>query len=195
MRVRLERSGDFDYQVARSNDEWPEHVLRTNITAGMIAWLKPGSVLDPACGDGSIVLAADHLRNIDYAKLSDVSEPSIKALTNTPHPVRWDVEVEDIWHGIHPWIDDPFDVVVLTEILEHVPDPVEILKSARMAGRLLVASSPSMRAGQVDSNPEHLWMFDQNGYREMLVEAGWEPGPHELLFFDSYYDFQIWVAK
>ena len=64
-----------------------------------------------------------------------------------------------------------------------------------------------MLPGQIEYNPEHLWAFDGDGYREMIVEAGWTPYSKTHLSFDKpvmvpvegvpvdmSYNFQIWVA-
>jgi hypothetical protein len=92
-----------------------------------------------------------------------------------------------------------YDLVVLTEILEHVEDPVAILRMARQCAKSVVASSPLIPYnGRLDDNPEHLWQFDAPGYDEMLKEAGWTPitfVPVTLTPVQFVYDFQIWGAQ
>jgi len=187
-------SDSVDYQVARSNSAWTDHVARTNVTAGLIAWLKPHSVLDPACGDGSIVLAADRIYGIERISLSDISRPNIETL-----PIAPGTEGVEVWcHSIETAIvaSRTVDVIVLTEILEHLPDPDSILVGAREKATWLVASSPEMRPGQMDTNAEHLWQFDGDGYVEMLQGAGWRPfHKTHMAFPDLVYDFQIWVCR
>ena len=58
-----------------------------------------------------------------------------------------------------------------------------------------MASSPEMRPGQEDTNPEHLWQFDAQGYRQMIERSGWRIEQHTTLRFNSEYDFGIWVAR
>lgn len=194
MRMRLRARSDVDYQVARSNEMWPDHVLRTLTTAAHIAWLKPPKVIDPACGDGSIVLAAHRLQPIEHAMFGDIGRANILSVKRMS-PVGWVTEVGDVVDLLRAQPIASFDVVVLTEILEHLEDPVAVAREARRVGRNLIASSPEMRPGQTDSNPEHLWMFDGDGYREMLIEAGWVPSQKTFLGFPaSMYDFQVWVC-
>jgi len=193
MRTRLDRS-PVDYQVLRTNETWPEHTLRTFVTAGSITWLEPQSVIDPACGDGSLVRTAHSQRPIPYAVLSDLSRKNVQAMKPWL-PDGWGTDVDDALALLGSQINDSYDVVVLTEVLEHLVDPDALLREARRIGKYLVVSSPEMRTDQIDSNPEHLWMFDENGYRIMLEGAGWEVGPKTKLSFDSMYDFQIWVCK
>jgi len=195
VRQRLADRSPVDYNVIRSNDRWPDHRARTLATAALIAWLEPQSVLDPACGDGSIALAADRLRPISRAWLSDLSEPGITALVERldgSHP-EWSLSRTSIERTFD--IVGEYDVVVLTEILEHLEEPDGIVRLASTKARYLVASSPEMRPGQVDGNPEHLWMFDKEGYRGLLGGNGWQVLQYTHLNFRTEYDFQIWVAE
>lgn len=190
MRRQLTNRGPVDYQVCRSNDQWADHRARTLVTAGLIAWMQPDYLLDPACGDGSIPLAAHRLHPIQTGVLSDISKPSIERIEL---PSGWLKGARSIEESI-AFTEAPWDVVVLTETLEHLPDPDGILRTVRPRAKALVASSPAMRQGQVDPNPEHLWMFDESGYQEMLSDAGWEDVHHTVMRFPTMYDFQIWVC-
>jgi 2-polyprenyl-3-methyl-5-hydroxy-6-metoxy-1,4-benzoquinol methylase len=194
MRTRLHNAGNVDYQVVRSNDAWPDHQARTLVTAALIAWLRPLSILDPACGDGSIVVAADRIHRIDIASFADLSEPNITYLATSERRAGWEFGVGSIETTLDAYRGGA-DVVVLTEIIEHLEDPDTILRLAREKSRYLVASSPEMRPGQIDRNPEHLWQFDADGYRGMLGGAGWQVNQRTTLYFPSEYDFQIWVCS
>ena len=198
MRLRLPDRDPVDYQVERSNSQWHDHVLRVQVTSALISWIRPVTILDPAAGDGSIVAASHRLVPIEGAYVADISRPNFYKLGAAMRPLlppNLRVACQTIEETLAD--DFQFDVVVLTEILEHVEDPVSILKMARERASFLVASSPVfLDANHLDSNPEHLWMFDANGYAEMLKEAGWD----EFVFIpihlaDFPYDFQLWAAK
>lgn len=198
MRLRLPDRQPVDYQVARDNHTWRDHMLRVQMTASLLAWLNPVTVIDPACGDGSIVAAAHALRPMEGAYLADISRPNFYKVGTEMRPVL-PPNLRVACQTIEETLRDPFtfDVVVLTEILEHVEDPVEILKMARDRATFLVASSPFfMDEATLDVNHEHLWQFDISGYSEMLEEAGWTgivTVPIHLTEF--MYDFQLWAAK
>ena len=193
MRTRLYNDGKVDYQVLRDNNAWPDHQLRTLVTAGLIAWKKPESIIDPACGDGSIVLESMKLHRPNKVVLSDISSKSIASIAEKKKPSKNTViKVQDIVDALTG--PESFDLVVLSETLEHLGNPDTILSMARDKGTMLIASSPQMRKAQVDSNKEHLWMFDAEGYRGMLMKAGWDPINKTTLEFKSEYDFQIWVC-
>ena len=195
MRQRLTNHGAFDYNIGRSNNDWPDHQLRALVTGAAIAWIKPKSVIDPACGDGTVVLAADLLSGIERVWLSDISGPNILDLVKRldgRHP-SWSISKTPLEQAME--IAGQFDVIVLTEILEHLEDPDGLLRQAAKMARFLVASSPQMRDQQVDDNPEHLWMFDADGYRGLLGANRWQAIQHTELNFPYQYDFQIWVAE
>ena len=194
MRQRTKSTTGFDYQVLRSNDSWCDHMARTNVTAALIAWMLPASVLDPACGDGSIVMLADRIKPIDRVAFADVSKPNCQALISRIVGYGRSIWSEDIHDTLRR--DEHFDVVVLTEVLEHLEDPDEVLRMARSRGDRLIASSPEMRAGQQDDNPEHLWQFDGEGYLQMLMDAGWQAIHKTHMGFPwLQYDFQVWVCR
>ena len=200
VRLRLPEHPAVDYQFARDNFGWPDHILRLQSEAALIAWFKPDSVLDPACGDASVVAASHRVRLIESALLGDISKPNFYNVGTIMRPfLPPKTEVLNQSIEITLGVDRQFDVVVLTEILEHVDDPVMLLKLARARARFLVASSPVFEGSKLlDTNPEHLWQFDAPGYSEMLKEAGWDPivfMPLQFHIPGLPYNFQIWGAR
>ena len=197
---RLPPRPPFDYQVERSNYAWQDHVLRTQVTGALISWFDPDTIIDPACGDGSIVAAAHKVRPIVAAVMADISRPNFYVIGTGMRPFlpsTLTVECQSIEETLA--VDRYFDMIVLTEILEHVEDPVLILRMARARAAVLVASSPLIPDnGRIDDNPEHLWQFDSVGYRDLLVSGGWDPVslvPVSFFVEQFGYDFQIWAAR
>lgn len=200
MRLRLPGTRVVDYQVKRDNFVWSDHVLRVQMTAALIAWFRPDTIFDPACGDGTVVAAAHRVRPISGAYLTDISKPNFYHVGTTMRPYLPEEMVcacKPIEEALGE--DRYFDVVVLTEILEHVDDPVNILRMARERAAVVVASSPLYTDDQsLDPNPEHLWQFDAVGYEEMLKEGGWDPLTFVPISFSNPgfpYTFQLWGAK
>lgn len=194
MRTPLVRTTEIDYQVIRRNAAWADHKARALVTGALVAWLEPDFVLDPACGDGSVFTAANDLMPIDEAMLADISLPNYEAITRwlRPHWRAWCAPIEET---LAIQTDRKYDVTILTEILEHLPDPDDVLRRVRPLTKHLVASSPIMRPGQVDTNPEHRWMFDREGYEQMLAGAGYGLMQFTFLRFPTMYDFGVWVCS
>jgi 2-polyprenyl-3-methyl-5-hydroxy-6-metoxy-1,4-benzoquinol methylase len=192
VRRRLRQEVSADYQVVRDNTLWPDHVLRSLLTAGAVAWLKPETVCDPACGDASIVTLANRIHPIRRAYLNDISVPQITALREANLGYKVTFSAGDA--GVALRRMGPADVIVLTEILEHIEDPDQLLRMARIRGRFLVASSPLNE--QDNNNHEHIWGWDKAGYGDMLRAAGWEPIAYTEVFpRPFYYTFQLWVCQ
>lgn len=191
MRTRLTPRKEPDYQVQRSNFRWDTHIERLLVTGSMIAWLKPETICDPACGDGSVLEAAYRQRPFVEAYLGDISAPNIERLDVTFPVIRARATAIGDTFLLAPHVD----VVVLTEILEHLEDPDAILRLARSKGTTLVASSP-LDPYPDPTNDEHLWDFDEAGYEEMIKDAGWTPTSHIVLTWPRLpYGFQIWTAS
>lgn len=74
------------------------------------------------------------------------------------------------------------DVVVMTEVLEHLKDPQHVLSSLFVQRlywdvRYIVASSP--RFETADSHGDcHQWAWDWDGYEKLFKDAGWTVVEH-----------------
>ncbi len=69
------------------------------------------------------------------------------------------------------------DLVVMTEVLEHLADPHGVLAWARQAP-WLVCSSPFTETAEHHIE-EHAWAWDMAGYADMITKAGWTIQRHE----------------
>jgi hypothetical protein len=63
------------------------------------------------------------------------------------------------------------DLLIASEVLEHLADPVKFLERLPR-GRLLIASSPSRETGTWH-NAIHTWAWDLEGYRDVINRASW----------------------
>jgi hypothetical protein len=192
----------YETQPERHNDRWPDHVARVGVTAGLIASTDAASIVDPACGDGSIVFGACRMRRVRQVVLCDVNRANCHTATRAIAGGAFGGRDPD-WSEVLPAQDlmrtlaaVEADMVVLTEILEHLPEPVAALSLARQRARLLVASSP---VSEPLSGPwggaEHLWSFDLRSYRALLSEAGWRMRHRVILSTEGAYRFQIILAE
>jgi len=193
MRQRLAVDHPPVYNSVRSNLDWADHAVRTLVTGGLIAWLAPDFVWDPACGDASILEAAYRLRPFRQAFLADISAPQIEALNPSfPH----EKVVEDVVHAEF-FVAAAFknNCLVLTEVLEHLEDPGATLRQAREAFGALVASVP-IGDPEHGGNHEHLWAWDEAAFEAELRETGWEPAVTVTVQLPGVGgNSQIWVAR
>ncbi|HEY0757266.1 MAG TPA: class I SAM-dependent methyltransferase [Ktedonobacteraceae bacterium] len=68
-----------------------------------------------------------------------------------------------------PFKDRSFDVVTMLEVLEHIPETRQALAEVcRVAQRFVIFSVPSKE----DTNPEHIYLFEQQQLRVLLAEQG-----------------------
>lgn len=192
MRQRLAIEQPPGYQGARNNFILADHAARTFVTGGVIAWLAPQTIWDPACGDASILEVSYRLWPFEFAILNDLSQAQIDAINPSfPHR-RAQGEITDVFASAS---DDSVDCIVLTEILEHLVDPDAVLREARKHALALVASAP-IGDPELGTNPEHLWAWDISGFAEMLKDAGWNPVLSTTIELHGVSgNSQIWVAR
>lgn len=204
MRTRLREQSVVDYEhLDRDTMQFDDHVVRVFTSAGLAASRRPTSLLDPACGDAIIPILIHRLSPLERVVLADLSKPALQKcqqhVSDGVLPGGTRTLEADLMAALD--IPERFDLVVLTEILEHLQNPEDALRRARERGKYLLASSPvfdsrEMRSSVRDPNLEHVWQFDFNGYQEMLAATGWRPlALSHLSFPDGYYQFQMWLCE
>lgn len=170
---RLRAPYDVD-QLARiyaepyNSDRWPEHQLRIRVTAAignaMVDAFHDRVGADLSCGDGSLL----RLLNLTERHFGDLmlSEDAIYAPPYTTSLcIQYKGFIENTIHRI-----PPVDVFVMTETLEHLNYPDDMLMAIGEKSRRLVLSTPIEAWG--DSNPEHYWAWDREYVSMMIQEAG-----------------------
>ena len=131
-------------------------------------------VLDAGCGPGALLerigqrLPTADLRGIEY---------SPAAARHAPERLRERIVVGDILAVAPTLPQRDFDVIVCSEVLEHVPDPAAVVKAlARLAkpGATLLFSVPAGMAhwSIQDETAGHLRRFEPDEFRALLLAAG-----------------------
>lgn len=133
-----------------------------------ISFIKPrGLTLDLGCHDGQAlqVFEGDEVRVVGV----DVAFSKLQACAKREAKAKF--SLVQAWAESCPFQNDTFDTVVLTEVLEHVIDPVPvILEASRVlkpkSGRIFI-SSPPVRRG----NFAHVRGVPQRYMQKLLVRA------------------------
>lgn len=135
------------------------HFERTRMVADLIHELKPYSVLDLGCGDGSLLYLIRDIPSWGY----DLGTENIAQATARGVDARLGDFLTDS-------VDYSADLISCTEVVEHLLDPHTFI--AGLPGRKLVLSSPSAETGDWHY-VDHAWAWDMDGYAQMVTDAGW----------------------
>jgi 2-polyprenyl-3-methyl-5-hydroxy-6-metoxy-1,4-benzoquinol methylase len=184
-------------------ENFQDHRLRLATTSDLLSWAIDrhglSSLADLACGNGAVMFTAleNCAHNPKIVYLGDLSKENIEyvnglALDPTIKFIINQGKFEETINSI-----EKVDLFVMTEILEHIDQPKEVLKKVREKTKYLLLSTPDTETNQSDLNWEHLWSWNRTDILEMLLIAGFELQIEEKLSFKEEgfpYDFQIWLA-
>lgn len=198
------------YPSGYKHDVWPDHVERVAASVESIRRYSRGirTAADLSCGDAAILrgLAASPDVGLTDIYLGDLNGVQNDAALPGPwrqHQRAVGVSVipgglpDSLW-GL-PEREPPVDLIVLSETLEHVPDPDGLLRSAAHFSRYLFLSTP-LDEPVGSGNLEHYWGWGQGDVHEMLWESGWSPlevhlfTPESTRHYADAYTFQLWMA-
>lgn len=183
------------YAVPHDHSRWPDHVMRVKATIDLgkdmlAARLpRPQSVViaDLSCGDGTIARA---LSAYVARSLPDIPARVILGDLAPGWEMHGPVEstIEELTH---------VDLIVCTETVEHLEDPDAVLRRMRAKAGLLILSTPDDETPGI--NREHLWTWDQDGVREMLAAAWWQPFMSRTVTWEDgngwKWAYQIWGCE
>lgn len=151
------RLTDCSFLNSPEHYEWPR-------AEWVIEKVGDHNVLELGCGNGGMtMLLAKKARRVTAV---DVSTPSIKAVDELglPNVTTRRALVEDL-----P-INGGYDIVVLSEVIEHVPEPAKVLQVAfrhlKPGGRLLITTP----RGHWE-NHEHIHEFTFTSFAGLIMSA------------------------
>lgn len=193
------------YPDGYRHERWPDHVERVTASVSLLArWAtRFRTAADLSCGDAAILrsLAGQtDLREVWLGDLLGAPAEAVRALE------RWGVETHSVPAGPLPDSlhslpqTEGVDLFVLSETLEHVPDPERLLNEiAQWAAYLFLSTPVSEPVGS--GNLEHYWGWDTATIHDLLMDNGWTPMEKQMLTPQSTrslpdaYTFQLWVAR
>jgi len=192
------------YPSGYDHTVWGDHVERVSASVAQIRRYmnQINTAADLSCGDGAIIKAlAPNLKEAYLADLNGVSIQTQEAVASAGAGLvssLGDRALPDsLW--CLPEREVPVDLLILSETLEHVPDPDGLLRSAALFSRYLFVSTPLDEQAGV-GNLEHYWGWSQGDVHEMLWDCNWSPLEVQLLtpestrHYSDAYTFQLWMA-
>jgi SAM-dependent methyltransferase len=160
----------LERQLATTLDRiHPGHVERYRFAAS----LAKGRILDAACGCG---YGSKMMEDVKCRVVGvDIDNETIQfARTYYPGPGYIIGDILDI-----PWAGR-FDWIVSLETIEHLPDPVAVLKIFRHHGSKLIASTPNETyypfdpKNHIGERYPHIRHYTSDEFEEVLNKCGWK---------------------
>jgi len=120
------------------------------------------TVVDLGCGDGGLLqlLKENNIKSWGYDLM--------------PKNIDYSVNVRGVDARYTDFKNDEIeyaDIAVMTEVLEHLEDPHGTVKN--IPSKFLIASSPYNETDQ-HHYEFHLWAWDNQGYKDLIVQGGYE---------------------
>ena len=130
---------------------------------------KEGRLLDIGCSNGNLLKSFHDLRPSWKLSGSEQVDTWREAVLSLPG-------VERFYSGPNPSYDGTFDVISLSHVLEHVPDPIAFLKqiSGQLDGRgRILLASPNFRQNPIDLVvADHCTHFEEHSLAYVAEKAG-----------------------
>lgn len=195
------------YPQGYRHNVWPDHVERVAASVELIRRYagQIRTAADLSCGDGAILRGlAGRLPQLHHVYLGDLNGLSGQVTNLTAwRQLRRAIGVTAFPSGILPsaleQLTEPVDLYVLSETLEHMPDPDDLLRQIRLHSRYLFLSTP-IDEPEGSGNLEHYWGWGPDDIHDMLQAAGWHPlerqllVPRSTLHLPDAYTYQLWMA-
>ena len=148
-----------------------------NVLLGFVKKLDIISCLEVGCGEGNVI---NKIKGIVNVKGSDIDEAVVDKARSLNPDVDFLVEsVYDLQRK-----DDSFDLVIASEVLEHLDDPImglnEIKRVSKKYCLFSVPNEPLWRIANImrlaylkdyGNTPGHVQHWSYKGFRRMLKES------------------------
>jgi len=143
--------------------------------------LPTDEVLDLGCGNGLLALHSQwrHYTGMDF---SDVAIAQARKICPKGHFIPMEINEKTIFNIMNNRVH--FDIVVMTEFLEHIENDIEVLKAIARQKRILISvpANEKEKNGLPIGYPTH-----KRIYNEEVIKRR-----YNFIKFDNIYNFQNW---
>lgn len=154
---------------ARFDPTWARH-WRAQYFLAALKETQSQQIIDIGCGPVYPTIFAREGIEVYAIDISTEAIEQVKAVAE-----KWGVDhlihAEDANAHLLPYQDSCFDAAVIGELLEHVPDPENILAEAIRVvkpGGIIIASTP---IGRHHYDPMHMQIFDDESMQELCSQV------------------------
>lgn len=168
----------YDAPSAGREDYWrfmaaPRFRVRRILS--LLEPLHPASIVDLGCGNGALL--EEIAARFPQARLAGIDLSPAQLQRNAERMPAIDWRCADLQQPAA--LSSPqFDVVVASEIIEHLDDPLAMLRHAHAlasGGGTLIVTTQSGRVGVTERLVGHQRHFTAAALTELLQHAGWTP--------------------
>lgn len=166
-----------DYHTSAQGQE---QRMRAEADARVAVLRKLGlrDILEIGCGPGHF---------LDAARDAGMRIEGIDRAHTAEAPRQRGHQIHEVWFQDFGPPTRRFDAIAMWEVIEHVPDPKDILARARLwlrPGGFLALSTPSSSGLPARAlgprfpmvcPPDHLALFSRRGLQTLLADAGFDP--------------------
>lgn len=150
-------------------DDLPRVQVVLSFLQGIVPAEQCNTLLDVGSGRGVFL----------FPLLREFPELEVTSLDILPHRVALHECIhEGGVENLHPILadictwdapDKSFDVVTMLEVMEHIPETLQVVRNAiRLARNYIIVSVPS----KPDDNPEHIHLFSNDDLQRLFLENG-----------------------
>lgn len=159
---------------------------------------NPATVIDLGCGGGQLLNEiADALPGVRLYGV-DISAPRIEANRRLHRGVEWHVADLDGERAPPSELQGVADVVIATEIVEHLDAPESFLRGAlalaRRPGGQLIVTTQSGPVQETERRVGHRRHYSREQMHDLLTRSGWHP---ERVWNSGwpFHDLSKWYAN